>query len=89
MKGTLPPMPPNTEAAFVRVRKEQDACHLCDPIVVPLAHTVGSRWRNCFALIYGYVSSAAFLTRTWLRTRPQSVSVPPREAYPCLSELGL
>ena len=63
-----PPLPPFTaDTAAVKVRRAEDAWNGRNPVVVALAYTEQSQWRNRAEFLTGRDAITAFLERKWAR----------------------
>jgi nuclear transport factor 2 (NTF2) superfamily protein len=65
---TLPPLPPFDEVtAQQKVQAAEDAWNTRDPLLVVVAYTPDSVWRNRSEFLTGHDEIVAFLTRKWQR----------------------
>jgi nuclear transport factor 2 (NTF2) superfamily protein len=65
---TRPPLPPfNETTATAKVRAAEDAWNSRDPVVVALAYTEDSAWRNRAEFLQGRDTIVTFLRRKWDR----------------------
>ena len=64
--ASRPPLPPFTEeSARAKARAAEDAWNTRDPVLVSLAYTQDSVWRNRREFLAGRPAIVEFLTRKW------------------------